>query len=785
MVDTKSLQLLEFVSVKEIVAGYSSFDASRHLIMGLVPSNNIDIVAPALARSREARHLVNIEPGFNMDGIKDIRPEAQAASRGKMLEPPVLLDVQSALSTCHRVKTVLFRHGKILPLIFSWSNRIVELQSLVNAINTAISPSGEVLSSASTRLGHIRNQLRLVREQLIRELNGIIKSESGQNILQDPIITQREGRYVVPVRLEHKRDIKGIIHDVSNTGATVFIEPWSTVETGNELKQLELEEIREVERVLSELSTSIGSYSNEITANIEIMSLIDTEIAKARFASATGAVEPRVTRFDEDRSVKLVKARHPLLKGKAVPLDLEMGTDYTSLVITGPNTGGKTVALKTIGLISAMTQSGLPVPLDAASHVPLFDSIFADIGDEQSIEATLSSFSWHMSNISRILRLATRQSLVLMDELGTSTDPLEGSALAAAIIVHFLDIGTTTVATSHFNELKALAHTTPGICNAAFEFDPDTLLPTYKLVTGIPGGSNALITAARLGVSEDIIDAARQRLSKQDRKLDSLLFQLASEQSRLKVLSEAAEKEREQALKLRSELEVSLKQLRIEKENLVNRARDEAVRQITDLSREIKGLSAELQRNRTRQQLESARTALAESRRRLHSTLGSNVPERREDADPGIIQAGDTVLLDELGVEATVTDVNQSASQVTAESGSLRVTLDINSVTRLKPASKPKQGKIVNRHTKPAGRGVSLELDLRGRRADEIEWLLEGYLSDAVMANLETARIIHGHGTGVLRQIVREYVAGQPLVKSFRPGQNNEGGDGVTVITLK
>ncbi|MBN1368719.1 MAG: Smr/MutS family protein, partial [Dehalococcoidaceae bacterium] len=397
----------------------------------------------------------------------------------------------------------------------------------------------------------------------------------------------------------------------------------------------------------------------------------------------------------------------------------------------------------------------------------------------------LSSFSWHMSNISRILKLATPQSLVLMDELGTSTDPLEGSALAAAIIIHLLKNGTTTVATSHFNELKALAHTTPGLRNAAFEFDPDTLLPTYRLLTGIPGGSNALITASRLGICQDIINAARERLSSQDRKLDSLLFQLANEQSRAKMLSEAAEKEKTEAKKLRLELESTLKQVRIEREKLINQARDEAVTQITELSREIKDLSAQLRRNRTQQQLELARKTMADSRRRVQDTVTNYGQEQREDADSGVIQAGDTVLLNELGVEAVVTDVNYAASQVTAESGSLRVTLSTDSVTRLKTKTQPKRQKRVQSFTQPAKPKISLELDLRGRRADEIEWLLEGYLNDAIMANLESARIIHGHGTGVLRQIVREYVAEQSLVKSFRPGQNNEGGDGVTVITLK
>jgi DNA mismatch repair protein MutS2 len=659
-----------------------------------------------------------------------------------------------------------------------------DLKPIEREIVSTISPAGEILSSASPRLLQIRKELKAVREKLLRELEVIIKSEEAARALQEAIITQREGRYVVPVRIENKKDIKGIVHDVSNTGATVFIEPWSTIETGNELKQLELEEAREVEKILAGLSVKVGSYSTELTLNIELAAQVDLELAKGRYAHAVRAFEPQIVASENAPVLKLVRARHPLLKGRAVPLDLEIGPDYSTLIITGPNTGGKTVALKTIGLYCLMAQSGLPVPADSATILPVFDGIYADIGDEQSIEQTLSSFSWHMGNISRIIKLATSKSLVLLDELGTSTDPVEGSALAAAIIDHLHKQKTITIATSHFNELKALAHTTPGIKNAAFEFDPVTLLPTYRIVPGVPGGSNALITAARLGVPEHIIQTAKQRLSSQDRELDSLLYELANEKTRARNIASEAEIEKNMAEKKQKELKNELDKLKVEKEKILNRVRDEAVMEISNLTREIRDVSAELKKKKSQEQLGIAKNNLTRIRRKLRETDSFETEDKATVAETGEINPGDMVWLADLEMEARVVALNKSTGQITAESGSLRFTVDSANVSQVRSGGTTIERKYIGR-AKISRSHVSIELDLRGKRADEVELELEGYIDSAIWANLDSVRIIHGHGTGVVRQIVRDYLSRQKLIKSFRAGGNDEGGDGVTVAILK
>ncbi|MDD5604589.1 MAG: endonuclease MutS2 [Dehalococcoidales bacterium] len=781
--DSKSCQLLEYDRILEIIAGYSGFSRSHDLVLNLKPSIDIDQIRARLARSAEARTLLETEPGFSLDGIKDVTALAVAAGRGKMLDPLQLLDIAQTVNICTRLQAVIGSRGKDLPLLSSLAGRIADLKPVEKEIIRTITPGGEVQSSSSPRLAQIRNELKSVREKLLRELETIIKSEEAAKSLQEAIITQREGRYVVPVRVENKRDIKGIVHDVSNTGATVFIEPWSIIDTGNELKQLELEEIREIEKILAGLSAKVGSYSQEISLTIEIAAQIDLELAKARYAYSVTAFEPQVSLLEKDSTLKLVRARHPLLKGKAVPLDLEIGREYSTLVITGPNTGGKTVALKTIGLLCLMAQAGLPVPADSATQLPVFDGIFADIGDEQSIEHTLSSFSWHMGNISRILNLASPKSLVLMDELGTSTDPVEGSALAAAIINHLFTQGTMTVATSHFNELKALAHTTPGIKNAAFEFDPVTLLPTYRIVPGVPGGSNALITAARLGVPGHIIQSAKERLSSQDRQLDSLLFELANEKTRARNATFEAETAQKETEKLRNELASELKKLKTEKTRILDNARDEVVTEIGDLAREIRNISATLKKQRSREQLVIAETSLEKIRKKLREAPIFNQGEPAGTAETQEINPGDMVWLNDLAMEARVVAFNNATGQVTAEAGSLRLTVDSANVTRVKPQGANKEKKYTG-GTRVIRSNISMELDLRGRRADDVELELESYLDGAIGANLDTVRIIHGFGAGVVRQIVRDYLSRQKLVKSFRPGVNDEGGDGVTVVKL-
>jgi DNA mismatch repair protein MutS2 len=440
--DSKTLEILEFPRVREILAEYTSFSASREQALRLQPSSDFEKVSLLLGQSAEARRLLSLEPGFSIGGVVDVCETVKMAARGKVLESVSLVEIRDTVIAISLVRTKLAKLSQELPLLWRVAQDIVDLRRLAEDIGDCFTQNGEVLDAVSPRLAEVRGQLRRIREQLLQRLQNMMSSARGHRIIQEPIITEREGRYVIPVKVEFRKEIKGIVHDVSNTGATVFVEPWATVELGNDIRELVLEERREIERILRELSGKVGVYEAEISRNIDLVAELDLALSKARYAEKVNAAEPIITGFDSDKEcpdqvmLKLVSARHPLLKGKAVPLNVEIGKDFSILIITGPNTGGKTVALKTIGLLSLMTQAGIPIPASEDSCLPLFDDVFADIGDEQSIEQTLSTFSWHMGNVIHIIKGSTDKSLVLLDELGTSTDPEEGSALARAILLH-------------------------------------------------------------------------------------------------------------------------------------------------------------------------------------------------------------------------------------------------------------------------------------------------------------------------------------------------------------
>ncbi|MBN1160818.1 MAG: endonuclease MutS2, partial [Dehalococcoidales bacterium] len=538
--DNKSLEMLEFPHIREILAEYTSFSASRDLALSLQPLQDYAKITLLLRQTTEARQLLALDKGFSIGSAHDIREKAKLAALEGILDALSLVEVQQTLAALHDLRRYLKSISEDFPLLWNIAEGIAELHQIEKDIGACLDPVGEVLDTASPDLANIRAQLRNTRSQILEKLEAIVRSPRGEKLLQEDVITERDGRYVLLVKVENRHDIKGIVHDISNTGATVFMEPTATVGLGNAIRELVAEERHEIEKVLRLLSAEVGAHREDITRSIELTAELDLILAKARYASRINAAEPHIADPAADdggnkkkESIKLVNARHPLLGGKAVPFSVELGDSFSVLVITGPNTGGKTVTLKTIGLLSVMAQSGMPIPADGDSRLPLFDGVFTDIGDEQSIEQTLSTFSWHMGNIVRIIGQATGKSLVLLDELGTSTDPAEGSALARAILRHFLARGTLTVATTHFSDLKAFAHTTPGLNNASLEFDARTLNPTYQLTIGTPGGSNALATAARLGIPEEIINDARSLLSGHSQEMESLLANLMEEKQKI------------------------------------------------------------------------------------------------------------------------------------------------------------------------------------------------------------------------------------------------------------
>ncbi len=789
--DDKSLELLEFQRVRGILADFTSFSASRELAISLQPLTDYEQISLLLKQSTEARHLISIEPGFSIGRVLDIREAAAMAARGKVLEPETLVEVRQTLAAIHQVHRSLSKLSGELPFLWDIAKGIVELPQLEKDISSCFLPTGEIRDSASSSLAAARKRLKEVREHLLNHLEAIIRSPRGQRIIQEPLVTEREGRYVIPVKVEFRKDIKGIVHDVSNTGATLFIEPWTTAEEGNELRELVMEEKREIERILRDLSTRVGAYETEICRNIALIAKLDLALAKARYAKKARAAEPSLAAFSDNGGktpgepagiLRLVEARHPLLGEKAVPLSVEIGRDFSILVITGPNTGGKTVAVKTIGLLSLMAQSGMPIPASAESRIPVFDGVFADIGDEQSIEQTLSTFSWHVGNIIRIIKGATKKSLVLLDELGTSTDPAEGSALARSIMLHLLARRVMTVATTHYGDIRSFAHVTLGLQNASLDFDPVTLTPTYHLTMGIPGGSNALATALRLGLPSEIVSVAREMLPKGAQELETLLVDLNSEKQRLDVLQGELTKEKQEIERKNIELESELRRLKSEERKVVQDVRDSIVREAAELQKEIRGAVSELRKEKSREGIERARKAMATMRERLKAEVWQ--PRSGEVADESVITAGDTVLLKEANLRATVLSVLEETQQVELQAGQTRLTISLDGVEKVTAAPTGAKVAFVPVTVRPGKRTVALELDLRGKRADEVEPALDSYLNDASLANLAEVRIIHGIGTGTVRQIVRDFLATHPLVKSFRPGGKGEGGDGATVVKL-
>jgi len=792
----RNLELLEFHKIREILAGFTSFSASRELALDLTPLLDEEEVRLRLRQSAEARRLLSLSPDTHIGEIVDVREMVKMAARGKILAPKSLLEIQKTLGAAHRLRSHLVNLPGELPLLSGLARDIVTLDQLQKDIDGCLSPTGDLLDTDSPKLASVRHRMREVRQELLTHLQAIITSPRWRKIIQDPIVTEREGRYVIPVKVECRRQIKGIVHDVSNTEATVFIEPWTTTDVQNELRELGAEEKDETERILRTLSAEVGAFESEISRNIELIAEIDLALAKARYAREAKATEPIIVAAGRSAKaeghepvgvLRLVEARHPLLKKKAVPLSVEIGRDFSVLVITGPNTGGKTVALKTIGLLSLMAQAGLPIPAQAESRIPVYDGVYADIGDEQSIEQTLSTFSWHIGNIVHIINNATAQSLVLLDELGTNTDPGEGSALGRAILLHFLSQGTMAIATTHYTELKALAHATDGMQNAALDVDPVTMAPTYHLTVGIPGGSNALATASCLGLPAEIVARARHMLSQGAQEIESLLTHLVTEQKNVESLRYSLEKELNEAEQNDADLKNRLRQLEEDKRRIIKETRDRIGREAAELQMKIREAAAELRKEKSKERIEQAKKALAEAQEKLDAGVWQARPAveiGETEAEAGPITTGDTVWLKEASVPATVLSVSEERGLVEVQAGKVKMTLRLDSVEKRIPSTGTvKTGSALIRREMRKSR-VSLELDLRGKRAEEVEPALEGYLNEASLCGLSRVRIIHGIGTGTVRQIVREILASHPLVTSFQPGEQGEGGDGVTIVSM-
>lgn len=792
----KALSTLEYNKIITKLVTYADFSASADLARQLHPTTNLGKARMRQAATREARYILSLDSNFSFSNASDIRPQVGLARRDGVLEPGELLAVKHTLIVSRTARRVLENLADEVPNLSSLSGALPVGLGLVDQITKTISDRGDVLDSASPKLSEIRNEMKITYERMMARMQRFISDQSTARMLQEPIITQRNGRNVIPLRAEFKGRIKAVIHDQSASGATLFIEPLAVVEWNNRYRELELAERDEVRRILAELSHSVAIHADVLDTMVEVMAELDVALMCARYAEDLDASEPELVPFEENTgkhpgsTIRLYKARHPLLDQKSVvPIDVELDKETYALVITGPNTGGKTVTLKTIGLLVLMSQSGLQIPVQSGSKLSVFENVFADIGDEQSIEQSLSTFSGHINNIVDILNKADSRSLVLLDELGAGTDPQEGSALARAVMTHLLDHSITSMIATHYPELKAYAHTTDGVLNASVEFNLKTLKPTYHLTIGLPGRSNALAIAERLGLPKSIIDAARSEINPTDLRAEDLLDEIHHQRDLARKAREEAENARREAESIRNELAKRLDKIEDERLEVMEETRQEAEAEIEGLREEMENLRRKLAK--ARQPLEvidEVEEIVKDLEEKVAEPVVRKEPKKPVRKPKGPLRLGEKVHLRSIDQDGIVTAIGEEELEV--QIGMLRIRARLSDVIRKgepelaaeAKSEKTKNGKITlpKTHESPG-----VELDIRGHRVDEGLAELDQYLEKAYLAGLPFVRIIHGKGTGRLRESVRQELGGNPHVTRFESGGQAEGGEGVTVAHLK
>lgn len=787
----KSLNILELPVVLDMLAAEAVTDGGKEACSSLRPSSDRLEVKNRLAETSAAKEMMVVRGSPSLSGIKDIRPSLSRADLGGSLNTIELLNIARVLQCARLVKgyTSDDKLGKsCIDHLFAalHANRFLE-----EKITGSIVGEDEIADSASSELANIRRKIRAASARVRDCLQKIISSPSYAKGLQEPIITMRSDRFVVPVKAECKGAIPGLVHDISASGATLFIEPMAAVKANNELRELAAKEKTEIERILAELSADCASHAEDIASDYSYLITLDGIFARAKLSYKLNGIEPEL----REKGVVLRRARHPLLpKDKAVPISLELGEDFDTLIITGPNTGGKTVTLKTIGLLNVMAQCGLHIPADDGSGVPVYRHVLADIGDEQSIEQNLSTFSAHMTNIVHILGECDADSLLLFDELGAGTDPTEGAALAIAVIEHARKMGANVAATTHYAELKVYATNENGIQNASCEFDVETLSPTYRLLVGVPGKSNAFAISERLGLSKEIIDDAKARIGVQNASFEATIEKLEQTRALLerdraetaKKLREAEESAKKAAF-LRAELSVRL-------EKADEKAKRDAERIIAEARQTAENTFAELDEMRRKmnddEQTQEINHARSELRRKLNESQGklkAKAPEqpKEEKKSARDVRAGDTVEIKSMGVKAEVIDVNPDGT-LNLRAGIMNVKLKPDDVYLIEghAAKQKKQSVTLAGSTAPRA-AVSPEIDLRGMVSIEAVNAAEQYIDSAVMGKLKTVTIIHGKGTGALRTAVQQMLKRNKAVKSYRLGRFGEGESGVTIVELK
>ncbi len=796
---SKHLNTLELPKILGRLSNHCAFTASIELARQLAPSTNAAEVQRRLAETSEAKEALLKNDNLSIGGAHDVREPVRLAARGGVLEPKELLDVRDTIESGRKIQRALSRFQALYPQLTSITNVIEPLGSLVAEIGKTIDDSGEVRDTASDHLAVIRRQTRIVHERLLQKLQRMVSDGNNAPYLQEALVTQRGGRYVIPIKSDFKGRIPGLIHDQSASGLTLFIEPLATLDLNNEWRELQLAEEREVRRILLAISTRVGEHADSIIRTVEALALFDLALAKAKYSEAVRGVAAVVgqgeggTRRQGVSSLPisvspclLVQARHPLLNPETVvPIDIELNSETRILVITGPNTGGKTVALKTVGLFVLMTQCGLHVPADRAA-LPVFDNVYADIGDEQSIEQSLSTFSSHLTNLVSFLEKVDADALVLLDELGAGTDPVEGAAMARAMLEYLQTTKAICMVATHYPELKAWAYVTAGVINASMAFDDKTLRPLYKLMVGLPGRSHAFAIAQRLNMPQAILDQAQSYIDGNTARAEDMLDEISKMQRQAEAARSAARRAEKEAAQNSDRLRARLNQIEDERKQLLAKAQEDALKETENLRAEVRRLRARIvaaggtgslaEVKAIEKESEQVADNAAQSRgESLISNLHSP-PARRT------LKPGDTVRVKTLNTTAEVSEVfgNEADVQV----GRMRMRVKLSDLERIRGAQPlAEKQETVTYVEKPTSPGM--ELDLRGMNAEEGVALVEDYIDRAARVALPFARIIHGKGTGVLRQAVRNALKAHPFVKSFETGLDGEGGDGVTVVKFK
>ncbi len=787
----KSIRTLELPAVLRMLSEQTNSAEARERALATVPQTDEEDVGHLQDETDAARDMIGLKGSPAFSGIKPVAESLYRADHGGALNTRELLDIAGVLRCARRVRDYFNDDGKKTAIDYLFcalrGNRFLE-----DRIFTSILEEDVIADNASRELADIRRHIRAAASKGRQILQKIISSQSYSKVLQEAIITQRDGRFVVPVKAEFRSSMPGLVHDVSSSGATIFVEPMGVVQANNELKELEAKEKKEIERILRELSAEAAGSSNEILSDYELLVRLDLIFARGQLSYRMNGSRPEIRR---NGSVVLRRARHPLLdSGRAVPIDIELGQKFDTLVITGPNTGGKTVSLKTLGLLTLMAQCGLHVPADSGSAVSVFDRVLADIGDEQSIEQSLSTFSAHMVNIVKILEEADGRSLILFDELGAGTDPIEGAALAIAIIQHVRDRGGKVAATTHYAELKTFAMTTEGVENASCEFDVETLRPTYKLLIGIPGKSNAFAISQRLGLDMSVIETAKAQMDSESIRFEDVLTQLEEKRQRL-------EKDQTEAEQLRFQREADARrarefreQMERAKENARTRGEAEARRIIREARAQADAIFEELAQLRRQQEkaanwqnVNDARAAIRGQLNQMEEELHFEVEKEPIPAPRRPIREGDLVELGGTRKQAVVTAVNGEKLQLLA--GNMKLTVKAKEV-RLVEEAEVREKKEAKRQVATSirlqgARAAVNELDIRGLMTDEADLAVDQFLDNAVMGKLNVVTIIHGKGTGALRKAVHQQLKRHPAVKGYRLGRYGEGEDGVTVVELR